>query len=67
YSNFMDSLSTIEEQISVSRMFYNDTVNIYNDTIMMFPNNIVAGVFSFSEKPLIEAEQNVRENVEVEF
>lgn len=67
YTNFMNSLTTIEEQISVSRMFYNDTVNIYNDTIMMFPNNIVAGVFSFSEKPLIEVAQNVRDNVEVEF
>lgn len=67
YLKFMDSLSTIEEQISVSRMFYNDTVNNYNDKIMMFPNNIVAAIFGFKESTLFNVNEDVRKNIEVKF
>ncbi|WP_294353498.1 LemA family protein [uncultured Clostridium sp.] len=67
YLKFMDSLSTIEEQISVSRMFYNDTVNNYNDKIMMFPNNIFAAIFGFKESSLFNVNEEVRRNIEVKF
>ena len=60
-------LITIEEQISVSRMFYNDTVNSYNDKIMMFPNNIVAAIFGFKESSLFNVNEDVRKNIEVKF
>lgn len=64
---FMDSLNTMEEQISVSRLFYNDTVNIYNDEIMIFPNNIVAGIFGFKEGTLLTIKEEARENIRVQF
>lgn len=67
YLKLMESLREIEEQISVSRMFYNDTVNIYNDGIMIFPNNIVASIFGFKESSLFNVNEEVRRNVEVKF
>lgn len=67
YLKFMESLNTMEEQISVSRLFYNDTVNIYNDEIMIFPNNIVAGIFGFKEGTLLTIKEEARENIRVQF
>lgn len=67
YIKFMDSLSEIEEQISVSRLFYNDTVNKYNDKIMVFPNNIVATIFGFKESSLLTVNEEVKKNIEVKF
>ena len=67
YMKFMDSLSKIEEQISVSRLFYNDTVNLYNDELMIFPNNIIAGLFRFKDAKLLKAAENARENIKVQF
>lgn len=67
YLKFMDSLNKIEEQISVSRMFYNDTVNNYNDLIMVFPNNVIASMSGFKESSLFSVNEDVRENVEVSF
>lgn len=67
YLKFMDSLNNIEEQISVSRLFYNDTVNKFNDEVMCFPNNVIASMFEFKKHDLFEVESNVRENVKVSF
>lgn len=67
YLKFMDSLNNIEEQISVSRLFYNDTVNKFNDEVMCFPNNVIASIFGFKKHDLFEVENNVRENIKVSF
>lgn len=67
YMKFMDSLSNMEEQISVSRLFYNDVVNIYNDKRMTFPNNIVDGMFGFKEGTLFTINEAARENIKVSF
>jgi LemA protein len=44
--NFMmlqEELSGIESKIAYARQFYNDTVLQYNNSIQMFPNNLIAG------------------------
>ena len=39
-----------EDKIAFSRQFYNDTVTNYNDQIQVFPSNIVASMFNFTEE-----------------
>jgi LemA protein len=49
--NFMrlqDELAGTENRIAVSRRRYNETVQRYNTSIDLFPNNIAAGLFGFS-------------------
>lgn len=67
FTTLMTTLSDLEEQISISRMFYNDTVNSYNDTLMVFPSNIIAAPFNFKEAPLFQGADEIRKNVEVNF
>ena len=48
--NFMrlqDELAGTENRIAVSRRRYNETVQRYNTSIDLFPNNIAAALFGF--------------------
>lgn len=69
--NFMslqDDLKGTEDKIAFSRQFYNDTVTSYNNQIQVFPSNIVAGLFNFTEEStfLIDSEE-AKKTPNVEF
>ena len=66
--NFMhlqQTLNELEEQISAARRAYNASVTDYNNSVQMFPTNIIAGMFSFKEKTLFQIDATERENPEV--
>ena len=66
--NFMHlqrTLNELEEQISAARRAYNASVTDYNNSVQMFPTNIIAGMFNFTEKPLFQIDAGERENPEV--
>ena len=69
--NFLDmqeELRNTENKISFSRQFYNDTVTIYNTKLEIFPSNIIAGWFKFTQETLFAAEsEEARKNVKVDF
>jgi LemA protein len=47
-------ISNLENAIADRREFYNESVNINNVRIEQFPDNIVAGMFSFKSARLLE-------------
>ncbi len=47
FQEMMGQLASIEEKINDSRRYYNGTVREYNQSIAVFPKNIVAGIFAF--------------------
>ena len=66
--NFMHlqrTLNELEEQISAARRAYNASVTDYNNSVQMFPTNIIAGMFNFTEKPLFQIAAAERENPEI--
>jgi LemA protein len=66
--NFMQlqrSLNETEEQISASRRYYNTSVTDFNNAIMVFPSNLVAGIMGLKEEKFFEAEETERQNVDV--
>ncbi len=64
-------LTGTEDKIAYARQFYNDTVQMYNEKLMVFPNNIVVSLFGkskFEPKAFFEiANEAERENVKVSF
>ncbi|MBE5813071.1 MAG: LemA family protein [Clostridiales bacterium] len=50
FMNLQNDLKGTEDKIAFSRQFYNDTVTNYNDQIQVFPSNIVASMFNFTEE-----------------
>lgn len=67
FSDLQKQLSETEDKIAYSRQFYNATVKDFNTKIVMFPNNLLAGLFGFKSEPFFEATSGERENVEVKF
>ncbi len=47
FLKLQDELAGSENRIAVERRKYNETVQRYNTSIELFPNNIVAGLFRF--------------------
>lgn len=52
----MEELSSTENRVSFARQAYNDGVMSYNIFREQFPNNIIAGMFSFKETSQLELE-----------
>ena len=66
--NFMHlqaTLTEVEEQISAARRAYNATVTDYNNTVEMFPTNMVAKMFGFPRKRFFEITPVERETADV--
>lgn len=68
FSSLQVELSSTEDKVAFSRQFYNDTVQMYNTSIMTFPNNIFANMFKFKEESFFEvADSKERDAVKVQF
>lgn len=68
--NFRDlqsQLAETEDKIAYSRQFYNDTVLMYNNKIQMFPSNLIARQFNFTESEFFEVEESARSVPKVQF
>ncbi len=50
------TLNELEEQISAARRAFNASVTDYNNSVEMFPTNIVAALFNFQRKELFRIE-----------
>lgn len=67
FSKLQDELSDTESKIAYSRQFYNSVVRDYNSKIVMFPANLIAGMFGFKQESFFEASEAEREPVKVQF
>ena len=65
--SLMKELSETENKISYSRQFYNDIVTKYNTKIVVFPSNMIAGMFHFNEFDLFKIENEEKSVPEVKF
>ena len=66
--NFMqlqNRITSLENGIADRRELYNESVNINNVQIETFPASIIAGLFGFGEKPLLEFTAAEKADVDV--
>ena len=68
FSELSEELRNTENKISFSRQFYNDTVTMYNEKLVLFPSNIIANIFNFKPRDLFKTDSDeARKNVKVDF
>ena len=67
FQNLQIELVGTEDKIAYARQFYNDTVQHFNTTIMMFPNNIFAKMLKFTEKEYFKVSDEDRKRVDVKL
>lgn len=58
-------ISGLENGIADRREFYNDAVNINNVAVEQFPTVIVANMFNFTAKPLLEFSAEEKSDVDI--
>ena len=65
---FQEELASTENKVAFSRQAFNDSVLAYNNQVENFPNNVIAGMFSFEQASFLEIEsEEVRAVPEVSF
>jgi LemA protein len=69
-TNFLElqkQLSALEEDLALSRRYYNGTVRENNIYVESFPSNIVAGMFHFTKGTFFEIDASEKEVSQVTF
>ena len=67
FLSLQSSLNEIETEVQGARRYYNGTVRDYNTKIMVFPNNLLAGMLGFKAREFFQAEEESKANVKVSF
>lgn len=67
FSQLQNDLRDTEDKIAYSRQFYNSVVRDYNQKIVMFPSNLIAGIFGFTKNAFFEVSEADKEPVKVNF
>lgn len=67
FLNLQKELSDTEDKVSYSRQFYNSVVKDYNQMLVLFPSNLLAGAFGFTKREFFSITENDRDPVKVEF
>ena len=67
FITLQNDLRDMETKISQSRRYYNGTVRDYNQSIAVFPNNILAGMFGFMPETFFEEESGAKDLPKVSF
>ena len=69
FVSLQNELVDTEDKIQASRRFYNGGVRDYNTKLQVFPTNMFASMFGFTEREFFEAEDReaIEKPVEVQF
>lgn len=67
FTELQRQLEDTEDKIAAARQFYNSNVLEYNTRVNMFPSNVIARAFNFTEEAFFEATEEEKKNVKVQF
>lgn len=67
FKALQEELSDVEGKIAYARQFYNESVLDYNNSIQVFPNNVLAEPLGFAKREFFEATGEERKVVKVKF
>lgn len=67
FQELMSQLSALEERINDARRYYNGTVREYNQSMAVFPKNIVAGSFGFKPATFFAEDAEAKVAPKVKF
>lgn len=67
FLQLQSQLEGTENRIAVERRRFNEAAQTYNTTLRKFPDNVVAGLFDFEQRPYFEAQADAQTAPKVEF
>jgi len=66
-ARLQEELTSTENRIAFARQFYNDSVMGYNNTIQMFPSNVIANAFQFKLEEFFNVPETDKAPVKVDL
>jgi len=60
FLHLQGSLNEVEEQLAASRRFFNAAVTLYNNSVEVFPSNIIASMMNYRRRTLFEIPESER-------
>jgi LemA protein len=67
FLSLQNDLKEMEVSINQSRRYYNGTVRDYNQSVAVFPSNLLAGMFGFGAEPFFQEEAAATQLPKVSF
>jgi LemA protein len=67
FQDFQTQIEGTENRINVARQDYNAAVEVFNNKVKRFPNNLMAGIFGFHEKAYYKADPGSEKAPDVNF
>jgi len=67
FQDFQTQIEGTENRINVARQDYNGAVEGYNLKVKRVPNNILAGMFGYSEKAFYKGDPGSEKNPDIKF
>ncbi len=67
FLSLQTELADTENKIQAARRFYNNVAKDYNILVESIPTNIVAKIFNYQKKPLLEISAEESKNISVKF
>ena len=67
FTDLQTQLEGTENRINTSRNGFNDAVQMYNQKVTNFPNNVMAGLFGFKARAMFQADPNAQNAPKVQF
>lgn len=65
FLSLQSSLATIEDNLNIARLTYNNYVTKYNNLVESIPSNLVAKMFNFEKQELFKLDESKKENIKV--
>jgi LemA protein len=67
FLQLQDQLEGTENRIATERVRFNDSVKLLNQYVVVFPNNLLAGMFGIKEMPFFQASSGADMAPKVQF
>lgn len=61
------AVMNVEEHLQAARRLYNGNINYLNQKIVSFPSSIVANMLNIKQKDFLEAGQDVKQDIKMDF
>ena len=67
FLNVIKQFNLVEEEIIVSKKYYNEIVKKYNRAVNIFPNNLLSKILKFYPKQIYDVDETTRKVIKTEL
>ena len=67
FLNVIKQFNLVEEEIIVSKKYYNEIVKKYNRAVNIFPNNLLSKILKFYPKQIYDVDEQTRKVIKTEL